>query len=933
MLTAYRPCLSGGFGRRPRLKTTIILDPSSLDGPSQDEWLTFLQFAIGVLGIDAFVISSSPLPEIPVEDFAYISDSAALSRKLLLNVPLIFVQPHVAPSKVDPYFYWKLQVNGNGEDVFQPVAHTVSLISSIFRGDEFLRGFIDNCAGLNGYHDCEHFLIRAGSPGMEHARLMAHVQNWPSAIYLNLARDPGLYEVWNLGARLATGRYLSNANIDDRRAPEHLKHLCKVLDSDPEVDVASTALRVTSQRNLPWEESADCPVWFGDAGDQRLAVNGLFKDSAGGLVSRNLPNCMPLWRRNLHARVGRFDEKRYGPSADWAFWLQAGGLGSLFHLSSQPLGLYLRDEESYWHREPENREVDRRIAAEFAPLAKPGLAPQTRMGHWPARTLGEELDAALNLLRAGAVYEGVGGLINAACRQDFHGESARALVAKVAERFLGCGDFMALAARYRDARGQGHLPELALFNVLTELVHAFNPEALGVGAAKIARRLGLACIDLHECRGDVKGLLLLALLARRQGDTDSEQALLRHAHQADSAQYWGMLQSVYRFSRPLPEFCAMLSELPSLPFLERPAHDHQLVYYPSFPGNAYQKLLYQPLLAAGGLVWGTSDEHAFLNVDLLHGADNILHVHWINRLFRPQYGNAGVVAPSPQAFLDGLAKQKQRGFKIYWTVHNRLSHESADQAAEIAFRQALYRLSDRVFVHHPLAASLLDWLPDCDKLCLCEHGHYDMDAAARVSRSEARSQLGLQADDFVVTHLGNIRDYKGLADYLPMMLELLGALPRMKLVIAGRIASSAVREWLTEHSHERMIVVDGYLSDEELVRHMRAADFGFLSYSAILTSGSLVHWLSCGRPVLAPGIGTIPGYLVDGWNGFSYRDAAMLRRLLAYCQALPDGECDRLAANALATAQQLDWRMWRSESDEAGGTKIASLTQRSLLIH
>lgn len=920
-----------GLGWTAGFVSELVLDLSRLNNAAQEKWLAFVQFSIEVLGVYPTIDRLSGIPSEPQSNFAYISDSAALSRKLLLNVPLIYIQPNSAPFQIDAYFYWMLRKHGREIGAFEPIPHPVSLISSVFRGDEFLPGFLENCSNLHGYRNCEHFLIRAGSPGMEHARLIAHVQNWPSAIYLNLAQDPGLYEVWNLGARLATGRYLSNANIDDRRAPEHLKHLCEVLDVDSEVDVASTALRVTRQRNLSWEDSTDCAVWFGDAGDQRVAVDGLFKDSAKGLVSRNLPNCMPVWRRSLHARVGRFDEKRYGPSADWAFWLQAGGLGSQFHLSMQSLGLYLRDEESYWHREPENREVDRRIAEEFAPLAEP--APQLGKGHVPARTLGEVLDAALNLLRAGAVYEGVGGLIHAAWREDFLGESAQALVVKVAERFLGCSDFVALAARYRDARSQGHLFELALFNVLTDLVHAFNPETLGAGAARIVRVLGLACIDLHECRGDVRGLLLLALLARRQGDADLEQVVLRHVHRADSAQFWGMLQSVYRFSRPLPELCATVSELPSQPSLERPAHDHQLVYYPSFPGNAYQKLLYQPLLAAGGLVWGTSDEHAFLNVDLLQGADNILHVHWINRLFRPRNENPGVVSPSPQAFLDALAKQKLRGFKVYWTIHNRLSHESADQAVEITFRQALYGLSDRVFVHHPLAASLLDWLPDCDKLCLCEHGHYDMDAAATVSRSEARSQLGLQADDFVVTHLGNIRDYKGLADYLPMILELLAAFPRMKLVIAGRIASNAVRAWLTEHSHGRMIVVDGYLSDEELVRHMRAADFGFLSYSAILTSGSLVHWLSCGRPVLAPAIGTIPGYLVDGWNGFSYRDAGMLRRLLAYCQALPQGECDRLGANALATARQLDWRMWRAKPDGARDTKIASLAQRSLLIH
>src|SRR5690606_15870882 len=206
--------------------------------------------------------------------------------------------------------------------------------------------------------------------------------------------DPGLYEVWNLGARLARGRYLSNANIDDRRAPEHLTRLQAILDSHPEIDVASTALRVTKERNTSWQDSESCHVGFGDGGDLRVTVDGLFKATSSGLRSRNLPNCMPLWRRSLHARLGWFDEKRYGPSADWAFWVRAGMQGSSFYLSAELLGLYLRDEESYWHRDPANREADRRIVAEYTAWLDAGNAQQAARPSLH-RTLSREIGDAL----------------------------------------------------------------------------------------------------------------------------------------------------------------------------------------------------------------------------------------------------------------------------------------------------------------------------------------------------------------------------------------------------------------------------------------------------------------------------------------------------------------------------------------------------------
>jgi glycosyltransferase involved in cell wall biosynthesis len=182
---------------------------------------------------------------------------------------------------------------------------------------------------------------------------------------------------------------------------------------------------------------------------------------------------------------------------------------------------------------------------------------------------------------------------------------------------------------------------------------------------------------------------------------------------------------------------------------------------------------------------------------------------------------------------------------------------------------------------------------------------------ARVRRRAARQALGLGQDDFVVTHVGQIRDYKGLAEYLPVLFDQLATLPRLRLVIAGRVDSPRVKRWLQENRHPRITVRDGFLSDEELTSHMRAADLGILSYSTILTSGTLFHWLTCGRPVLAPACGTIPAYVIDDWNGFAYRrDEESLKRVLAHCAALPDEELARLGRNAQSTAKQLEWGMW-----------------------
>src|SRR5690606_5320058 len=285
------------------------------------------------------------------------------------------------------------------------------------------------------------------------------------------------------------------------------------------------------------------------------------------------------------------------------------------------------------------------------------------------------------------------------------GSTEQALLSRAAAQFLGCADFPGLVSNNDAAYRSGRLGDVVLFNAWVDLMHATE-----LTTAKSRRALEFACIDLSECFGDMRGLLLLALVARKAGEHAFERQLLRQLHDFDSAAFWRTVQQVYRFTVPLPALCEAVSDVAPRFASERMNVEHHVIFYPNSTGNAYQDLLYRPIREAGGLVWGTSDAEALLNAAPQPGVENVLHIHWINRLFRV----ADVEANKRDAaqFLEGVQRQKQAGFKIFWTIHNYLSHESRSAEGEIAFRQALYRLCDRVFIHHPLAAALLDWLPD-----------------------------------------------------------------------------------------------------------------------------------------------------------------------------------------------------------------------------
>jgi len=222
---------------------------------------------------------------------------------------------------------------------------------------------------------------------------------------------------------------------------------------------------------------------------------------------------MPLWRRNLHAQTGGFDEEKYGPSADWAFWIHAGMQGALFNLSAKPFGLYLRDEESYWRRASTNQQNDQRIVEEFTAWAGLGKEPARRH-----LSISKEISDAISLLSTGAVYEGIGRLLDIARQSNRLGAVEVALLNRTAEQFLGCKDFSSLSLCFRNAVESGQLFDAALCNIWIDLVQSFDSKS-----ARVQRTLELACVDISECAGDFRGLLLQALLAHKPDNLAYEQ--------------------------------------------------------------------------------------------------------------------------------------------------------------------------------------------------------------------------------------------------------------------------------------------------------------------------------------------------------------------------------------------------------------------------
>ncbi|CAM4263064.1 hypothetical protein COAQ111491_13780 [Comamonas aquatilis] len=479
-----------------------------------------------------------------------------------------------------------------------------------------------------------------------------------------------------------------------------------------------------------------------------------------------------------------------------------------------------------------------------------------------------------------------------------HDVSLQSTVEKAAFLYLGCRDLGAIAGGI----GSDVDSITSLHTVIVDAIHQSPMEEVAPKLMAVIRE------KVASTSSGTFWHLLQALVMRKLGKLDEEADLLKAASVSEPLNFWTNVQQVYRFTVDLPSLNHIVGCVRSKPQQFVDEHESLKVYcYPSFNKiNSYQKLLYQKLEASGKSVRYCSKLTELEMLKREPGKTQLLHLHWTSAFFK----DVDAVDFSRRAsyVLDLLSRLKAEGFSLAWTIHNTISHESVDSTNEESFNRNLYSLCDWVFVHHPMAVRAITWLPDTNKIHLIEHGSYG--SSDSTDRLTARIKLGLNFDGPLLSAIGHMRDYKELDKCLPMVLDVLNKRPDARFLVAGQIQSPALRRLLSKKKRDQVIVIDRVLSPEELHLCIDATDFGLLSYRDVLTSGSLIHWLSRGIPVIAPQKGTIPGYVLDGWNGFLYGSYESLSNLVHQCLAMPPERRACLRSNALATGKGMQWQLF-----------------------
>ena len=207
----------------------------------------------------------------------------------------------------------------------------VSAIVSIFKSERFMKGLMEDLINQTLFKkgELEIILIDSNSPENEYLIIKPYLDKYPNQIiYKRTEKRETLYKAWNRAIEISRGKYLTNANTDDRHRIDALELMARALDEYQEYDLIYPDLLITEIENETFESTNSIKRY--EYPDYNL----------GTYLSNSIFGAIPMWRKSIHSKIGYFDEN-YKIGGDYEFFLRLAKEFNPVHFR-ETLGLFLQ---------------------------------------------------------------------------------------------------------------------------------------------------------------------------------------------------------------------------------------------------------------------------------------------------------------------------------------------------------------------------------------------------------------------------------------------------------------------------------------------------------------------------------------------------------------------------------------------------------------
>lgn len=213
--------------------------------------------------------------------------------------------------------------------------YLISAIVSVYNCERFIAGCLEDLEQQTIADKLEIVVVNSGSQQNEEAIIKKFQEKYNNIVYIKTENRETIYQAWNRGIKAASGKYITNANTDDRHRKNAFEIMVNLLESNGDVDLVYADDIMTENENDTFQKhtAVGCLNW------PEFDRYELLLDCFIG------PH--PMWRKNLHEEFGFFDES-LKVAGDYEFWLRLSEKCNFKHIK-ECLGLYLRNPNSVEH--------------------------------------------------------------------------------------------------------------------------------------------------------------------------------------------------------------------------------------------------------------------------------------------------------------------------------------------------------------------------------------------------------------------------------------------------------------------------------------------------------------------------------------------------------------------------------------------------------
>ncbi len=217
--------------------------------------------------------------------------------------------------------------------------YRVSALISLYRAERFIEGRLFDLFEQSLYKrgELQIVIVNSGSPESEDRFVRDAKARSPHIEYIRTGNRETLYAAWNRCIDMAQSPLLTNANADDRLREDALEILADALDADASIGYAYGDALLSTRENERFDEVVDRSVYRS-------------QDYFGpDLLLHQFIGHQPMWRRDLHDRVGRFDESMTA-AGDYEFMVRCASVARGKHVGDA-IGTLLKRSDSITFRD------------------------------------------------------------------------------------------------------------------------------------------------------------------------------------------------------------------------------------------------------------------------------------------------------------------------------------------------------------------------------------------------------------------------------------------------------------------------------------------------------------------------------------------------------------------------------------------------------